>query len=223
MLKAAEEIETGLLYSSPPCDEVRSHVCRPIRPRELLTCPYQISLAFGEERQPSVSPSSGGEGTEETGVQEGDELIPQRPRSRVAERDLYCRVGACLASFKDPRVCMKHRERHFPLAWQCPGPCRTRTANRGRFERGETLKRHLLFPRYASCKDAVLRTLGLESIPTSRSSSAWMAPLRDGPERPWERPGFRLTELETVKARLRDPKFASSPSAVPTIARRRHK
>jgi len=114
-----------------------------------------------------------------------------------------CRVGACLASFKDPRVCMKHCARHFPLAWQCPGPYQTRTANRGRFACDETLKRHLLFPSYASCKDAVLRLLGLDSIPASGcGTGVWIVPLRDSPERPWERPGFHLTDLETVKELL---------------------
>jgi hypothetical protein len=39
--------------------------------------------------------------------------------------------------------------------------------------------------------------LGLRSIPVS--GTAWMTPLRDGPERPWESPGFRLTDLQTVK------------------------
>ena len=49
----------------------------------------------------------------------------------------------------------------------------------------------------------------------------WMARLRNGPERQWERPGFHLTDLETVKARLRDPNVAASRSAVPSISSRR--
>ena len=54
--------------------------------------------------------------------------------------------------------------------WRCPGPCRTQT--RGGFARNETLKQRL-FPKYAKCKEAVLRVLDLESIP--ESSIAWMA------------------------------------------------
>ena len=142
---------------------------------------YQISLAPG---QPSVSPRIGGE-EEATGSEAEDGLAPQRPRSRVAEGDRYSRVGARLASFQDSRarVCMKHRTRHFPLAWRCPGLCRTQSTNRGGFARDETLKRHLDFPRFASCSDAVLQLLGLESIlPSGRGGMVWMAPLH--PQRP---------------------------------------
>jgi hypothetical protein len=207
------------------CDEVSPHVCPSyLSNANILLRQYQISLAPGQERRPSVAPridDDKGE-AEASGGEDEDELPPKRPRSKVAERDLYCRVGACLAFFKDTRRCMKHRARHFPLAWRCPGPCRTSSANRGRFVRDETLKRHLLFPRHASCKDAVLQLLGLESIPVSgRGGNGWMAPFRDRPERPWERPGFHLTDLETVKARLRDPNFVASPPAPPTISSRR--
>ena len=202
------------------CAEVSHHVCPSYSSTRNSEYQYQISLALG---QPSVSPIiDGDEGKEATGSEAEAEVAPQRPRSKFAEGDVYCRVGACLASFKDPRVCMKHRARHFPLAWRCPGPCRTQSTYRGRFVRDETLKRHLDFPRFASCRDAVLQLLGLESIPPSgRGSLAWMAPLRDGPERPWERPGSHLTDLETVKARLRDPHVAASPPVVPSISSRR--
>ena len=101
--------------------------------------------------------------------------------------------------------------RHFLQSWRCPGPCRTQTAKGGRFARNETLKRHLFFPKFAECKEEVLRVLRLESIP--ESSTAWMAPFRDGPERPWECSGFQLTDLETVKERLRDPNFVAPPVA----------
>ncbi|KAI0295899.1 hypothetical protein B0F90DRAFT_1820227 [Multifurca ochricompacta] len=67
----------------------------------------------------------------------------------------------------------------------------------GRFARRETLKRHLLFPKHAACKEAVLKMLGLESIPVFGLS--WMTPFCDGPDRPWESPGFELTDLKTVK------------------------
>ena len=181
--------------------------------------PYQISLALG---QPSVSPRIDVEEAA-TGSEAEDGLAPERPiRSRVTEGDRYCRVGACLEFFKDAQACMKHRTRHFPLAWQCPGPCRTRSKTRGKFVRGETLKRHFTSPRFAGCKDAVLRLLKLDSIPSSgRGGMGWMARLRNGPERQWERPGFHLTDLETVKARLRDPNVAASRSAVPSISSRR--
>jgi hypothetical protein len=102
--------------------------------------------------------------------------------------------------------CMKHRARHFPLAWRSPCPCRTQSPYWGRFARGETLKRHLTFSRFARCtgRDVVLQLLGLESIPASGRGScggmAWMAPLREGLERPCERPGFQFADLETVKA-----------------------
>src|SRR6266850_2592331 len=190
-----------------------------LRREYMLRTQYQISHAPGPL---SVFPINDGDKEEATGSEAEDELAPQRPRSRFAEGDLYCRVGACLASFKHPRVCMKHRARHFPLAWQCPGPCRTKSTNRGRFARDETLKRHLEFPRFASCRDTVLQLLGLQSIPPSgRGGMAWMAPLRDGPQRPWERAGFHLTDLETVKARLRDPHVTASPPVVPSISSRR--
>ena len=65
-----------------------------------------------------------------------------------------------------------------------------------------------------------MKVLGLEEIPAS--STAWMAPFRDGSERPWECPGFQLTDLKTVKERLRDPNF-TAPPAGPIRGRHRHK
>jgi hypothetical protein len=71
----------------------------------------------------------------------------------------------------------------------------------------------------------VLQLLGLESIPESgrrsRGGMAWMAPLRKGLARPWERPGYQLTDVETVKARLRDPHVAASAPVVPSVSSRR--
>jgi len=91
------------------------------------------------------------------------------------------------------------------------------------FARDETLRRHLVSPGFASCKDAVLQLLGLQSIPATGRGMTWMTSLRDGPERPWECGGFHLTDLETVKARLRDPHVAASPPVVPSISSRRYK
>jgi hypothetical protein len=116
---------------------------------------------------------------------------------------------------------MKHRHRHFPLKWTCPGPCK-KTEKEGRFARDETLKRHLLFPRYAACEKVVLERLKLNSIPIS--GSHWLTPLRDGPDRPWESPDFQLTDLKTVKERkmnARDLTKAPSPAAENTRRRRR--
>jgi len=177
---------------------------------------YQISLASGEERQLSDFPTN----HDETKEEKADDDEPAHQRQRFAEEELYCRVGACLLSFKDPHVCAKHRRRHFPQIWHCPGPCRTQTTKGGKFARKETLKRHLTFPKHAECKEAVLKALGLETIPAS--STAWMTPFRDGPECPWECPGFQLTDLETVKERLRDPNF-TPPPAEPIRGRHRYK
>ncbi|KAI9454740.1 hypothetical protein BJY52DRAFT_704761 [Lactarius psammicola] len=142
-------------------------------------------------------------------------------RSKYSEEDLYCRIDDCLWAFNDPRTCMKHRQRHFPVQWPCPGPCK-KTEKEGKFARDETLKRHLLFPRYAACKKVVLNLLDLESIPSS--GALWLAPLRDGPDRPWESPDFQLTDLKTVKERkmnVRDSTKAPSPAE--KTCRRRYK
>jgi hypothetical protein len=145
-------------------------------------------------------------------------------RSKYTEEDLYCRIDDCLWAFDNPRTCLKHRRRHFPVQWLCPGPCKTKG---GKFARDETLKRHLLYSSNVDCKEAVLRLLGLRDIPDS--GTAWMAPLRDGPERPWESPGFRLTDLNTVKEnkmKLRDSnKTDETPSltSYESSRRRRYK
>jgi len=123
------------------------------------------------------------------------EIASRPPRhSKYSEEDLYCRIAGCLWAFDQPRTCMKHRQRHFPEQWPCPGPC---TEKEGKFARDETLKRHLLHPRYAACQEVVLERLGLKLIPVL--GSHWLAPLRDGPDRPWESPDFQLTDLKTVK------------------------
>ena len=178
--------------------------------------PYQISLASSEEQQSWDSPTN----PDETKEEKSNEAKPARQRQRVSEEDLYCRVGTCLESFKDPHVCAKHRKRHFTQIWRCPGPCRTQTVKGGRFARNETLKRHLLFPKFAECKEAALKVLHLATIPTS--SNEWMAPFRDGPERPWECAMFQLTDLRTVKEWLRDPNF-TAPPAEPIRGRHRPK
>jgi hypothetical protein len=225
-LKATREaVAVGLNTTAQDyCAEVSYHVCpsySSTRMRIYAETPYQISVAPG---QLSVSPiNDGDEEAEATGSEAEDGLAPRGPRSKYTEEDLYCRIGDCLAYFKTPFVCMKHRERHFPVAWQCPGPCQTQTTNRGRFTRDETLRRHLEFPRFARCKDTVLQLFRLQSIsPSETGGMGWMAPLRDGPERPWEQAGFHLTDLETVKARLQDPHVAALPLVVPSITSRRH-
>ncbi|KAH9954340.1 hypothetical protein BC827DRAFT_1379522 [Russula dissimulans] len=147
------------------------------------------------EVQSSLSPHGSEEVDEYDDDDDDDE--PALQHSRFMEEDLYCRVGNCLWAFKDPRICVKHRLRHFPGRWVCPGPCRGESANGGRFARNETLKRHLLYPKNDACRKATLRVLDLGTTPTS--GTAWLAPLRDGPERPWESPDFRLTDLNTVK------------------------
>lgn len=154
---------------------------------------------------------------------DGDE--PTFRRSKYTEEDLYCRVGDCLWAFKNPSVCTKHRLRHFPVSWVCPGPCnkgKSAQGGGGGFARSETLKRHLLFESNAACLKVVLDDLGLGSIPISEP--AWLAPYRDGPERPWESPDFQLTDLQIVKeAKM---KFRSSGNAalpVPASRRRRYK
>lgn len=130
-----------------------------------------------------------------------DDDEPTYRRPRFTEEDLYCRVGNCLWVFSDPRMCMKHRYRHFfeSVSWVCPGPCRGGQSTRefARFARSDTLKRHLQRANYADCMTAVLNVLGLGSIPDS--GTAWLAPLRVGPERPWESPDYQLTDLRIVK------------------------
>ena len=178
--------------------------------------PYQISLATSEERQSSDSPTN----PDKTKEGQADGAKPARPRQRVAEEDLYCRVGTCLESFKDSHVCAKHRRRHFTQNWRCPGPCRTETSKEGWFARKETLKRHLHTLTFAECKEAALEVLGLETIPPS--GTGWMAPFREGHERPWECAGFQLTDLQTIKEWLRDPNF-TAPMAEPLRGRHRPK
>ncbi|KAH9966944.1 hypothetical protein BGW80DRAFT_1462278 [Lactifluus volemus] len=162
---------------------------------------------------------------EDNAEEHSDHTLPLAvKRSKYTEEDLYCRIDDCLWAFDNPRTCLKHRRRHFPVQWLCPGPCKTKG---GKFARDETLKRHLLYSSNVDCKEAVLRLLGLRDIPDS--GTAWMAPLRDGPERPWESPGFRLTDLNTVKEnkmKLRDSnKTDETPSltSYESSRRRRYK
>jgi hypothetical protein len=145
---------------------------------------------------------------------------PARQRQRGADEDLYCRVDSCLESFKDAHMCAKHRKCHFHQAWRCPGPCATGATKEGWFARKETLKRHFLSAKFGKCKDAALEVTGLNEIP--KAGTAWMGPFCQGPERPWELPGYRLTDLETVKERLRDPNF-TAPPAQPIRGRHRRK
>ena len=168
---------------------------------------YQTSLASGKGKQPSGSPINSDE-TKEEQANEVKAAKSARPR-RVAEEDLYCRVGTCLESFKDSHACEKHRKCHFEQSWRCPGPCRTKKGKAGWFARKETLKRHLLFPRFADCKEAALKIVGLETVP--ESGTGWMAPFCERNERAWECPGFELTDLETVKGWLQDPNFRAPP------------
>lgn len=127
-----------------------------------------------------------------------DDNEPTYRRAWFEEEDLYCRIGYCLWAFKEPRMCMKHRNRHFTVRWVCPGPCKGESAQEGaKFTRGETLLRHLMFQKNAACMKAVLDVLGLETIPGS--GCGWLVPFRDGPERPWESPDIQLTDLSIVK------------------------
>ena len=184
------------------CDEVSCHVCSSYSStRNVHGTPYQVSLASG---QSSDSPTNPDEIKEQAAEDQ-----PARRRQRVAEEDLYCRVDTCLESFKDRHVCAKHRRRHFTKVWRCPGPCRTQTTKEGWFARKETLKRHLHFLKFAECKEAALKVLNLEALPTSSTECQWMAPFREGPERPWECARFQLTDLQTVKERLGDPNFTA--------------
>jgi len=156
---------------------------------------------------------------------------PTGRHTKFTEEDLYCRVGDCLWAFKDPRMCVKHRLRHFPANWVCPGPCKEESAqgethSSATFASGDTLKRHLECPKNAACMEAVLNLLDLKTIPGS--GSAWLAPLRSGLERPWEAPAFQLTDLKTVKEEERkiSMKLRSSElpdSDVPASRRRRYK
>lgn len=152
--------------------------------------PYQISLALGEGQQPTDSPSN------LDAKEDVDEGKPARQRQRVAEEDLDCCVDTCLLSFKNPHVCVKHRMRHF-----IPELALTRAVQDpdGQGGHNEMLKRHLFFPKYAKCKEEALRILRLESIPAS--NTAWTTPFCGGPVRPWEYPGFQLTDLELKRSR----------------------
>ena len=145
--------------------------------------------------------------------------ITSRPsqRTKYSEEDLYCRVDDCLWAFDNPRICMKHRQRHFPVQWSCPGPC-NKSEKEGKFARDETLKRHLLYPRYAACQKVVLDLLGLRSIPVS--GSLWLTPLRDGPDRPWESPNFQLTDLKKIKE-MKENACDSTRALSPAYTRRR--
>jgi hypothetical protein len=177
--------------------------------RMLMVPSYQISLASSGEYQRSDFPTSEDEDDDEEDEAE-DEDEPMRQRHRVTEENLYCRIGHCLMSFKDPHVCAKHRMRHFNQIWQCPGPCQTRTEKGGKFARRETLKRHLTSGKFVECKAVALMAVGLAAIPAS--SNAWLDPFRVGPECPWKRPRFPMTDVETVKQRLRDPNYRAPPA-----------
>lgn len=161
---------------------------------------------------------------DDDGADDTDDNEPTSRRTWFEEEDLYCRVGDCLWAFKEPRMCMKHRYRHFTVSWICPGPCKGESAQQGaKFTRGETLQRHLMFQKNAACMKAVLDLLDLETIPGS--GCAWLTPFRDGPERPWESPDFQLTDLSIVKEKkmkLRSSGIAAPP-IMPTNRRRRYK
>jgi hypothetical protein len=98
-----------------------------------------------------------------------DELAPQRTQDSQ-RRDPHCRrVGTCLWSVKVP-----HAPRLALLQ-----PVQSKRGGWGvvdKFARGETLKRHLLFPKSTpKCKDAVLRAqaLGLETHRLAGSAPRW--------------------------------------------------
>ncbi|KAN0138779.1 hypothetical protein V8E53_003167 [Lactarius tabidus] len=184
------------------------------------------ALKRGHDEISSVSEPSDNEELESSSSFNTDDVmkeIASRPsrRTKYSEEDLYCRIDDCLWAFDDPRTCMKHRQRHFQVQWSCPGPCK-KTEKEGKFARDETLKRHLLFPRYAACKKVVLDLLGLHSIPVS--GSLWLTPLRDGPDRPWESPTFQLTDLKTIKERKENARDSTrAPSPAENTRRRRYK
>jgi hypothetical protein len=154
-----------------------------------------------------------------------DEPTFRAGRTRFTEEDHYCRVDDCESAFSNPQVCMRHRQRHFLHRWVCPGPCKGESVEGGaRFARSETLKRHLQFQKNAACMKAVLTVLNLATAPSY--GTTWLAPLCDGPERPWESPHFKLTDLKEVKKKI---KLRNSGHATatdpdqPTSRRRRHK
>lgn len=153
-----------------------------------------------------------------------DVVEPTFRRTRFTEEDLYCRVGDCESAFSNPQVCMRHRQRHFPHRWVCPGPCKGESAEDGaRFARSETLKRHLQFANHAACLTAVLAVLNLETAP--RSGTSWLALFCDGPERPWESPDFKLTDLKEVKKKikLRNSGHVATADPVMPVSRRRRR
>ena len=169
--------------------------------------PYQISPASGKDQEPSSSLTS----PDEAEGEQANEAKPARQR-RVAEEDLYCRVGFCLQSFEDSNVCAKHRQTHFDPGWRCPGPCRTQTKRGGWFARKETLKRHLDTPTFEDCKEAALKLKVISEATPQESGTGWMDQFCERPERPWECAGFEFTDLETVKGWHRDPNFRAPPA-----------
>ncbi|KAH8977458.1 hypothetical protein EDB86DRAFT_3092199 [Lactarius hatsudake] len=98
----------------------------------------------------------------------------------------------------------KYSEEDFTVSdtSQSDGPVRDRARKRIKRESSRAAKPSsviLLFRRYAACRKVVLKRLGLQSVPAS--GALWLAPIRDGPDRPWESPDFQLTDLKTVKER----------------------
>ncbi|KAI9434253.1 hypothetical protein H4582DRAFT_2081306 [Lactarius indigo] len=190
-----QAIVSSMLASTVPADPLEGDMSPAVEndsSRARKRAHDEISSASESDDDDELESSSSSSTDDDT------KAMLSRPsrRSKYSEEDLYCRIDGCLWAFNDPRTCMKHRQRHFPVRWICPGPCK-KTEKEGKFARDETLKRHLLFPRYAACKKVVLKRLGLQSVPAS--GALWLAPLRDGPDRPWESPDFQLTDLKMIK------------------------
>ena len=211
------DLNTNTAQPQGYCDEASRHVCSSYSPMRMLMGPrirshlrparsdtHQIlrPTRMRPRKNKRTGPSPY---VSDKGSPRRTSLLPRRHLPGVVQRPT--------------RVC-ETRKRHFTQIWRCPGPCRTHTVKGGWFARNETLKRHLLFPKFAECKDAAMKVLNLGTLPTS--STEWMAPFRDGPERPWECARFQLTDLQTVKEWLRDPNSAP-PLAEPIRGRHRPK
>ena len=132
------------------------------------------------------------------------------------------RSRAALVVLQGPHVtcaCMK-----APDTWCPPGPCSVQNSDsqQGLVFTQQDPQVTPPLPQVLKMHVVVLWTHSLEKSRVCSTGTAWMAPIRDGPERPWECPGFQLTVLKTAKERLLGPN-AAALSAAPICRRRRYK
>lgn len=136
-------------------------------------------------------------------------MLPRRPR-------------AVPVVFTDPVHEASHRSATYPTVHLAPGAPEARDSQQGlgsRATRSPSDNHH--FPKYSKFEVAVLWTFSLEKSRVSSTGSTWMAPLCDGPERPWECPGYQGEATRSHRcgtprcAHLSSPSLQMSPPFSP--------